>query len=96
MYIFLWLKSIKLAYQSAIAMSHANILPRVHGMKVAPSGVLLTDFKSPTGSFTDENCAFNRTVNDVIHLSVMYILQSTSLAREAMKALASTNAPKPN
>ena len=39
----------ELAYVSTIVMSHANGLPRIHGMRVALSGLLTSDLESPTG-----------------------------------------------
>ena len=47
-----------LANVSGMVLSHASGLPLVHGICVAPSGLLPSDLDKPTGSSTAGYCAF--------------------------------------
>ena len=50
------------AYVSGTVTSQASGLPRVHGTRVAPSGLLASALDSPMGSLLAEICAFNQVI----------------------------------
>ena len=65
-------------------------LPRVHGMMVALSGLLLfycLTLKVPRVLVLTEIALFFSSSDDVICLSMTYVSCRTSFAREAIKAL---------
>ena len=57
------------AYISGTVTSQASGLPRVHGTRVAPSGLLPSALDSPTGFFACRNlCLLESSPNQVIEL----------------------------
>ena len=60
-------------YVLATVMSHASGLPLVHGMRVAPSGLLPSDRDRPTDSLTDGYCVLFTALKIIIIIIIIII-----------------------